>query len=100
MPAVGQLPVPFVEQNVTQEWRDRPALRYARGLREGTLHYHPGAYPQTQQPDHPPIADPAACHEARALRTLDGLGGLTPYPVTSALRHFRDDFEGGPAPQR
>jgi aminoglycoside phosphotransferase (APT) family kinase protein len=25
-----------------------------------------------------PVADPAACHEQRVLRTLDGLGGLTP----------------------
>jgi formate dehydrogenase iron-sulfur subunit len=25
--------------------------------------------------------------------SLCGLGGLTPYPVTSALRHFREDFE-------
>ena len=25
--------------------------------------------------------------------SLCGLGGLTPYPVTSALRHFRSDFE-------
>jgi formate dehydrogenase iron-sulfur subunit len=26
--------------------------------------------------------------------SLCGLGGLTPYPVQSALRHFRADFEG------
>jgi formate dehydrogenase iron-sulfur subunit len=26
--------------------------------------------------------------------SLCGLGGLTPYPVQSALRHFRQDFEG------
>jgi len=25
--------------------------------------------------------------------SLCGLGGLTPYPVQSALRHFRPDFE-------
>jgi formate dehydrogenase iron-sulfur subunit len=28
--------------------------------------------------------------------SLCGLGGLTPYPVTSALRHFRGDFEREP----
>ncbi len=26
--------------------------------------------------------------------SLCGLGGLTPYPVQSAMRHFREDFEG------
>jgi len=25
--------------------------------------------------------------------SLCGLGGLTPYPVQSAMRHFREDFE-------
>jgi formate dehydrogenase iron-sulfur subunit len=28
--------------------------------------------------------------------SLCGLGGLTPYPVQSALRHFREDFEPRP----
>ena len=28
--------------------------------------------------------------------SLCGLGGLTPYPVQSALRHFREDFVKGP----
>jgi formate dehydrogenase iron-sulfur subunit len=27
--------------------------------------------------------------------SLCGLGGLTPFPVRSALRHFRADFERG-----
>jgi formate dehydrogenase iron-sulfur subunit len=30
--------------------------------------------------------------------SLCALGGFTPYPVTSALKHFREDF--GPAPTR
>src|SRR5262249_12866153 len=47
--------------DVRHQRRDRPALRHARGLGEGsTLRQHPGTYPQTQQPDHPTIADPAA----------------------------------------
>src|SRR5262245_46742967 len=47
--------------NVRHQRRDRPALRHARGLGEGpTLRQHPGTYPQTQQPDHHAIADPAA----------------------------------------
>jgi formate dehydrogenase iron-sulfur subunit len=29
--------------------------------------------------------------------SLCGLGGLTPYPVTSAVRHFPDDFDKPPA---
>jgi formate dehydrogenase iron-sulfur subunit len=29
--------------------------------------------------------------------SLCALGGFTPYPVTSALKHFREDF--GPAPK-
>src|SRR5215471_14509884 len=46
---------------VRHQRRDRPALRHARGLGEGpALHQHPSAYPQTQQPDLPTIADPAA----------------------------------------
>ena len=30
--------------------------------------------------------------------SLCALGGFTPYPVMSALKHFREDF--GPAPKR
>jgi formate dehydrogenase iron-sulfur subunit len=30
--------------------------------------------------------------------SLCGLGGLTPYPVQSALKHFRSDFVGAPRP--
>ena len=30
--------------------------------------------------------------------SLCALGGFTPYPVMSALKHFREDF--GPAPMR
>ena len=30
--------------------------------------------------------------------SLCALGGFTPYPVSSALKHFREDF--GPAPTR
>ncbi len=30
--------------------------------------------------------------------SLCGLGGLTPYPVQSAMRHFREDFERSVAP--
>jgi formate dehydrogenase iron-sulfur subunit len=30
--------------------------------------------------------------------SLCALGGFTPYPVMSALKHFREDF--GPAPVR
>ena len=30
--------------------------------------------------------------------SLCALGGFTPYPVMSALKHFREDF--GPAPTR
>jgi formate dehydrogenase iron-sulfur subunit len=26
--------------------------------------------------------------------SLCGLGGMTPFPVRSALKHFREDFEG------
>jgi formate dehydrogenase iron-sulfur subunit len=30
--------------------------------------------------------------ETLAEGSLCGLGGLTPFPVRSALRHFREDF--------
>jgi len=30
--------------------------------------------------------------------SLCGLGGMTPYPVQSALKHFKDDFLAGPRP--
>jgi formate dehydrogenase iron-sulfur subunit len=30
--------------------------------------------------------------ETMAEGSLCGLGGLTPFPVRSALRHFKDDF--------
>ena len=33
--------------------------------------------------------------DTMANGSLCGLGGLTPYPVQSALRHFREDFVEG-----
>lgn len=35
--------------------------------------------------------------ETLTFGSLCALGGLTPYPVMSALRHFREDFEPAPA---
>jgi len=32
--------------------------------------------------------------------SLCGLGGMTPYPVQSALKHFKEDFLAGPRPSR
>jgi len=41
----------------------------------------------------------AACNSARdPIGSLCALGGFTPYPVMSALKHFREDF--GAAPPR
>jgi hypothetical protein len=67
MPASFQLSVPFVEQNVTEERRERPALwraLRARRRHQPALH-HPRLQIPANQEEHSCVLHPSrhACHQ-------------------------------------